>query len=130
MRRQTAIWEETVEALNREDVPVAIQDDNVELRMSEVGDMTVSFIQLKEGADLGPALVGLPDDLCPCPHWGYMLNGRLKMRTKDGDKFYEGGQAFYWAPGHAPVAETDCEYVDFSPTEEFAKVIRHISGQG
>jgi hypothetical protein len=119
-----------MEVLNREDVPVAIQDDNVELRMSEVGDMTVSFIQLKAGADLSPALVGLPDDLCPCPHWGYMLKGRLKMRTKDGDKFYEAGQAFYWAPGHAPVAETDVEYVDFSPSEEFAKVISHISGQG
>jgi hypothetical protein len=81
MRGQTAIWEEPVEALNREDVPVAIEDDSVELRMSEVGDMTVSFIALKEGADLGPALVGLPDDLCPCPHWGYMLKGRLKMST-------------------------------------------------
>ena len=37
-------------------------------------------------------------------------------------------QAFYWAPGHAPVAETDCAYVDFSPTEQFAPVIEHISG--
>jgi len=117
-------------ALQSADVPVAIKDDNVELRMSEVGDMTVSFIRLKEGADLGPALVGLPDDLCPCPHWGYMLEGRLKMVTKGGDEVYEPGQAFYWPAGHAPVAMTDCAYVDFSPTAEFAEVIRHItSGQ-
>jgi hypothetical protein len=115
-------------AINREDVPIAIQDDNVELRMSEVGDMTVSCIRLKKGTDLGPALVGLPDDLCPCPHWGYMLSGRLKMRTKQGDEIYEAGSAFYWSPGHAPVALEDCEYVDFSPTAEFAEVIRHISG--
>jgi hypothetical protein len=45
MRGQTAIGEEPVEALNREDVPVAIEDDSVELRMSEVGDMTVSFMR-------------------------------------------------------------------------------------
>ena len=77
--------------INREDVPIAIQDDNVELRMSEVGAMTVSCIRLKKGTDLGPALVGLPDDLCPCPHWGYMLSGRLKMRTKQGDEIYEAG---------------------------------------
>jgi hypothetical protein len=109
-------------------VPVAIKDDNIELRMSEVGDMTVSFIRLKEGTDLSPALVGLPDDLCPCPHWGYMLEGRLQMRTKHGDEVYESGQAFYWPPGHAPVALTDCAYVDYSPTAEFAEVIRHISG--
>lgn len=94
--------------LESADVSVAVKDDNVELRMSEVGDMTVSFIRLKEGADLGPALVGLPDDLCPSPHWGYMLEGRLKMVTKDGDDIYEPGQAFYWPAGHAPVAMTDC----------------------
>ena len=54
--------------INRDDVPVVIKDDNVEVRLSEVGDMTVSFIRFKKGTDLGPALAGLPDDLCPCPH--------------------------------------------------------------
>jgi hypothetical protein len=39
---------------------------------------------------------------------------------------YTAGQAFYWAPGHVPVALEDCEYVDFSPTEEFNAVIDHI----
>jgi hypothetical protein len=115
--------------IRREDVPVAIQDENVDLRMSEVGEMTVSFIRLAEGTDLGPALAGLPDDSCPCPHWGYMLRGRLAMRTKRGEDVYEGGQAFYWSPGHVPLALTDCEYVDFSPTADFARVIKHISGQ-
>jgi hypothetical protein len=116
--------------INAADVPVAIQDENVEVRLTEVGDMTVSLIRLKQGTDLSPALVGLPDDLCPCPHWGYMLAGRLKMKTKHGDEVYEAGQPFYWSPGHAPVALEDVEYVDFSPTEEFAAVIKHISGQG
>ena len=60
-------------AIKRDDVPVAIKDDNVEVRLSEVGDMTVSFIRFRQEADLGPALAGLPDDLCPCPHWGYMF---------------------------------------------------------
>ena len=116
---------QTIEAT---DLDVVIHDDNVELRMGEVGAMTVSFISLKAGTDLGPALVGLAGDLCPCPHWGYMLEGTLAMRAPDGETEYRAGQAFYWAPGHAPVARTDCRYVDFSPTEEFAAVIRHITG--
>lgn len=115
--------------IKREDVPVAIQDDNAELRMSEVGEMTVAFMRLKKGADFAPALVGLPDDLCQCPHWGYLLKGRIKMKTKDGEEIYEAGQAFYWPPGHAPEALEDSEYVDFSPTEEFNTVIRHIQAQ-
>lgn len=110
------------------DVPVVIADDAVELRMAEVGEMSVSFISLKAGADLSPALVGLADDLCPCPHWGYMLEGTLGMHTADGDQEYHAGQAFYWAPGHAPFAVTDCRYVDFSPTKAFAEVIAHITG--
>ena len=77
--------------LVRGDVPIAIQNDNVELRMTEVGEMTVSFISLKEGTDLGPAFVGLPDDLCPCPHWGYMIKGRVRMHTPDGHQDFAAG---------------------------------------
>jgi hypothetical protein len=117
-------------AITRGDVPIAIEDDNVELRTAEVGEMTVAFVRLREGTDLTPALVGLPGDLCPCPHWGYMLKGKVKMKTRDGDEMYEAGQAFYWSPGHAPVALEDSEYVDFSPTDEFADVIRHVARGG
>ncbi len=117
-----------MEGILRNDVPVAIQDENIEVRLQEVGDMTVSFIRLKKGTDLSEAVKGLPGDLCPCPHWGYMLKGRLKMRTAHGDEVYEAGQAFYWSPGHVPIALEDCEYVDFSPTDEFAVVIRHLTG--
>jgi hypothetical protein len=115
-------------SLTRDDVPVRIADDNVEIRMTEVGKMTVSFIRLREGTDLGPALRGLPGDLCQCPHWGYMLEGHLGMHTPNGDEYYDAGQAFYWAPGHAPFAVEDSAYVDFSPTEDFAKVVQHITG--
>jgi len=125
-----AVPEVIMGAIERDDVPVVIQTDDAELRMVEVGDMTVAFMRLQKGADFGPALTGLPDDLCQCPHWGYMLKGRVMMTTKTGEEVYEAGQAFYWPPGHSPVALEDSEYVDFSPTEEFANVIRHISGGG
>ncbi|MCX5058984.1 hypothetical protein OOK12_18455 [Streptomyces sp. NBC_00452] len=72
----------------------------------------------------------MTDDLCQCPHWGYMIKGRLKMVTNNGEEVYEAGQAFYWPPGHAPVALEDCEYVDFSPTDELTAVIDHITSQG
>jgi len=59
-----------------------------------------------------------------------MLKGRLRMHTRDGSQDHEAGQAFYWAPGHAPEALEDSEYVDFSPTDEFNPVISHITGAG
>jgi hypothetical protein len=114
--------------VNRTDVPIAVKNDNVELRTAPVGDLTVGFVDIKKGTDLAPALVGLPDDLCQCPHWGYMLKGRVMMKTKHGDEVYEAGQAFYWPAGHAPVALEDSQYVDFSPTDEFDTVIKHLTG--
>lgn len=118
-------------AAERSDVPVILQDGKLEVRVQEIGGgMSVGFFQLPEGADFGPALVGLPGDSCQCPHWGYVLRGSLRMRTPDGDHVYRAGQAVYWAPGHVPLALEDTEYVDFSPTEEFTRVLDHVAAQG
>jgi hypothetical protein len=116
-------------AVARHDVPIVIEGNGVEVRLQEIGGgMSTSFIRLPQGADLGPALVGLPGDACQCPHWGYLLKGRLQMRSPSGDKVFQAGDAVYWAPGHVPVALEDVEYVDFSPTEEFNPVVAHIQG--
>src|SRR5919199_4238376 len=103
-------------AINRTDLPMAIEGGGVEFRADRAGEQTVAWVRLPAGTDLRPGLVGQPGDLCPCPHWGYMISGRLRMHTKDGSSEYAAGQAFYWAPGHAPEALTDCEYVDISPS--------------
>ncbi|GGR23230.1 hypothetical protein WEB32_15255 [Streptomyces netropsis] len=114
----------------RKDAPIAFEGNGAELRREELGgDMGGAFVYFPKGTDMAPALKGLPDDLCQCPHWGYMLKGRLKLKTKQGDEIYEAGQAFYWAPGHAPEALEDCEYVDFSPLQKFNEVIAHVKSQ-
>jgi hypothetical protein len=114
-------------SIQREDAPIAVEGDGVEVRTAPIGgELSVGFVRLPAGADLAPALRGLPDDLCPCTHWGYMISGRLKMSTGDGDRIYVAGDAFYWAPGHAPAALEDCEYVDFSPTRQFEQVLDYI----
>ncbi|MBD9701705.1 hypothetical protein [Streptomyces caniscabiei] len=114
-------------AVTRTEAPVVIEGDGLEVRVQELGGgMSVAFIKLPQGTDMAPALKGLPDDLCQCPHWGQVLSGRLRMRTKDGEDFYEAGQVYYWAPGHSPEALEDVEVVEFSPTKEFLEVMEHI----
>lgn len=120
-----------MKAITRAEAPIAIERDGVEFRKQEIGGgMSASFVRLPKGADLRPAVAGLPDDLCPCPHWGYVLSGRVRMHTLDGSEDYEAGQAFYWAAGHAPEALEDVDYVDFSPTDELDHVVAHITSQG
>jgi hypothetical protein len=114
-------------ALERTDIPLAIEGDGVEFRMKELGEMALAWVRLPKGADLRPLLVGLPHDLCPCPHWGIVLAGKVAMHTEAGTETYAAGQAFYWPPGHAPEALEDCEYVDVSPTAALAAVLEHVT---
>ena len=111
-----------------EDVPVVISEGDLEVRVRDEDGLSVGFVRLPAGADLRPATQGLPDDLCPCPHWGYMIKGKVRMHLVEGHKDFVAGEAFYWAAGHAPEALEDSEYVDFSPTEEFARVLDHLTG--
>lgn len=117
-----------MQSFPRLDVPVAIADGALEVRVQDVEGLMIGFVRLPSGADLRPATVGLPDDLCPCPHWGYMLKGTVRMHTTEGHQDFRAGEAFYWGPGHAPEALEDSEYVDFSPAAEFQHVLDHLTG--
>ena len=65
---------------------------------------------------------GLPGEVCPCPHWGYVFSGRITVAYADHDEAYEAGDAFYMSPGHVPAAEAGSEFVQFSPHEALAEV--------
>lgn len=116
-----------MESLSMDDLDVRVQGNGVDFRTKPVGELTMGWVTLDKGVDLSAATVGLTDDLCPCPHWGYVIKGTVRMKTKDGSQDFAAGQAFYWGPGHAPEALEDSEYVDFSPTDELEKVIAHLT---
>jgi len=67
-------------------------------------------------------LKALPSGNCPCPHWGYVVKGRMTVRYDDHEEVIEAGDAFYMSPGHAPAAEEGTEIVQFSPAAELATV--------
>jgi hypothetical protein len=91
-----------MQSIPRQDVPVAIVDGELELRVQDHHGLMVGFVRLPAGADLRPPLKGMPDDLCPCPHWGYMLKGRVGCTRSTATRTSPPGEAFYWGPGHAP----------------------------
>ena len=88
----------------------------VEDRHEEIDGYTVNFVTFRQDVDATPLLKGLPGDKCSCPHWGYVLKGRLTYRFADREEVFEAGDAFYLPPGHVPVAEAGSELVQFSPT--------------
>jgi hypothetical protein len=88
-------------------------------RADDVDGYTVNFVSFHEDVDATPLLKGLPDDRCQCPHWGYVISGRITFRFADRDEVFDAGDAFYVPPGHAPVKhEPGTEIVQFSPAEQ------------
>ncbi len=115
-----------MEVFNREEMPIALQSDSTEVRAREAGDMAVLFYRCKKGADLGRFMHGLPGDACTCPHWGYVLAGKLRIHTRDGDHDVSRGQAFYVEPGHTPEALEDTEIFEVSPLLAIREVADHV----
>jgi hypothetical protein len=90
----------------------------VDLR-DDLDGYIVTFTTLEEDIDGTPFMKGLPDDRCPCPHWGYVIKGQMTARYADREEVFEAGDAFYTPPGHIPVAnEPGTQFVSFSPSEE------------
>lgn len=104
---------------SREDLPITIQADEAVVREAEWGDIHVGFETYNEDFDLAPLLKGLPDDMCQCAHFGYVLEGRMRVKYADREEVVEAGDAYYITPGHAPIMGAGTEIVEFSPKDEY-----------
>src|SRR5437588_1627861 len=60
---------------------------------TEVDGYRISFASFHQDIDGTPLMKGLPDDMCQCPHWGYVLAGRVTFRFADRHETYEAGDA-------------------------------------
>ena len=61
-------------ALIPTDMPIEVAQGDLVTRYVELGDMAIRHATLPAGTDMAPVLRGLPDDRCPSPHWGIVLN--------------------------------------------------------
>lgn len=107
-----------MEIFRPSELPVAFEAAGAEIRSTEAGQMTVTFYRLPAGAGGRPLLQGLPGHSCHCPHWGYVISGKLRIHTAGGAHDVLAGQAFQVEPGHAPEALEDTEVFEVSPTSE------------
>jgi hypothetical protein len=85
------------------------------------------YFTLAAGVDTTPLFEGLEGDLCQCPHWGYVLRGRITTTDAAGaQETVTANDLFYWPPGHNVLVESDAEIVMFSPQDEHSHVIEHM----
>jgi hypothetical protein len=103
-----------------------IEAPGFEGRYGETEGYTIGFERYTEHADMTPLFVGLPDDRCQSPHWGYVVRGKLVYHTADGDIEITDGEAYFVGPGHTPEIFPDTEIVEFSPTAELNETMEVV----
>ena len=110
-----------------EDIPAVMEGPNTIMRrLSDLGDMDVTYSELPKGTDFGPLLKGLSNDSCHCPHWGYLIEGTFKIIYDDGtEDILEGGDIYYLPGGHTAIVEEDMKCIMFSPDKLHGEVLDH-----
>jgi hypothetical protein len=92
----------------------------------DLGGYTVAFETYTEDADMAPLFVGLPDDRCQCPHWGFVVKGKVTYHYGDGSETIEAGEAYFAPPGHTPELHAGTELVEFSPSAELERTLEVV----
>jgi len=118
----------------KEDVDVKMEIPGVVIRQrtdfgdaSGLGKIGVEYFSLAAGVDSTPLFQGLEGNLCQCPHWGFVLRGRLTTTDADGvQETVNANDLFYWPPGHNVKVDSDAEIIMFSPQHEHSHVIKHV----
>ena len=91
------------------------------------GQVSGEYFSLAAGVDTTPLFKGLDGDLCQCPHWGYLLKGRITTTDAVGrQETVAAEDLFYWPPGHNVRVDADAELIMFSPEHEHSCVIDHL----
>ena len=111
---------------SRETASEVVAVEGYEGRFEDLAGYTVGFERYTADADLSPFFTGLPDDRCQCPHFGYVLKGKVTFRFADHEETYEAGQGYHAPPGHTPVLFAGSEIVEFSPTEELRRTVEVV----
>lgn len=91
------------------------------------GKISGEYFSLSEGVDTTPLFAGLDGNMCQCPHWGYLLSGKVTVSFSDGsEENVNSEELFYWPPGHNVKINADAEIILFSPQHEHTHVINHM----
>jgi mannose-6-phosphate isomerase-like protein (cupin superfamily) len=74
-------------------------------RQAKWGDMCVSYETYLSDFDDRELLKGFPNVRYQCPHWGYLLAGRMIVRYADHEEAVKAGEVYYMAPGHTMATD-------------------------
>ena len=120
--------------VHKDDIEVRMQIPGAVIRqrmdfgdVSGYGKISGEYFTLAAGVDTTPLFVGLEGNSCQCPHWGFVVRGRITTTAADGAReTVTANDLFYWPAGHNVKVDEDAEIIMFSPQHEHSVVIDHM----
>lgn len=108
-------------------LPIEIAHGELETRYVEMGDMAIRHAKVPAGTDLTPVLQGLPDDRCPSPHWGIVLEGSIHVQHADGsEETAQADEVYHWPAGHTGRTDEGVVFVEIGPVEPMRQFSEHV----
>jgi hypothetical protein len=100
----------------------------MESQLLDLGEMVCARHLIPAGFDPAPLYRGLPDHMCPCEHWAYLVRGRLRYRFSVGEpREVAAGEAFYLRAGHLAEVLEDAELIEFTRAEDYRRKAEHLA---
>jgi hypothetical protein len=82
---------------------------------------------LASGSGYNSIAEGPANDLCQCPHWGYLMSGKIRVIYPNNEEIIRAGDVFYFPPGHTLKVEEAAELIEFSPATEYKQTRQTIA---
>lgn len=112
-----------------DDMLIELDEGDLQTRYLELGDMAIRHARVPAGADMGPLLQGLPNDRCPSPHWGIVLEGSIRMEHADGSiEVARAGEVYCWPAGHTATTTEPVVFLEVGPVEPMRQFHDHVRG--
>ncbi|WP_043806762.1 hypothetical protein [Rhodococcus triatomae] len=107
-------------------------------RSVQWGDLEVGYTTTDAPRDCAELyrLGGLPGGLCPCPHYGYVLEGTIKARYPNTDWEEEvvgEGEVYFFPAGHILEYPEPARHLEFNPAyalQQLMDAIQRVAEAG
>jgi hypothetical protein len=98
-------------------------------RAEDWGEFTVAFTDTGP-ADFSYVYQTLPGGLCPCPHYMYLFEGRMRATYPESDKpdeVVEAGEVCFITAGHILIYEEPTKALEFNPKVELGVLMDGVN---
>jgi hypothetical protein len=109
---------------SRKDLLKALDTEDATFYEAVWEEMHIEYDIYKKQMDFTPLLKGLPNDRDPCPHWGIVLKGQMRVIYDGKEEVIKAGEAYYMPPGHTGIVEAGTEAWEFSPNDKLQESMK------